>query len=566
MIKYCCPHNIYMNYFSTKQHFFIPSYGMSGTEAEKIDRFLKMLDKSGVNKIIESTINYSSSGGRPQTSNYDLLSTVLFCFAFGKGSLREIEEQTKYDIRVIYLMSGQQASYKTIGNFINNVILPYRWEIFSLITLAIFDEIGLEMKTAYIDGSKFEANANKYKFVWKPTKYHEKLSEKVRELLKKYSIDRGIKEKGIIPALEIAKKIVEFNEILVKSTGDKKSSSIKKDYKTLNEYLLKSLEYEEKERICGPDRNSYYKTDHDATAMTLKEDYYSGLGSNMHAAYCVQLMVINGLISSFIVTQSRNDTNDFIPILDKHYQLYKEYPERICADAGYGSLENYEYIETKEIKNFVKYYTWEGNVSGKNPSQYHLNDDGSITCLEGKNGYPVYDLDRHPKYPQSLFYKVEGCSDCRFSSYCKRYMKDKEENFKIFEIRPKLQLYIQNAEKNLLSAEGIEMRINRSAQVEGAFGIIKQDLQYERFRRKSLEKAELEFMLVVLGYNIRKLFKFYSGKSKTVFWKAPDNLVDESFKKPSAKRLSNKVKKKKEKSSNQIGKDSYKYKDKKGCD
>ena len=104
------------------------------------------------------------------------------------------------------------------------------------------------------------------------------------------------------------------------------------------------------------------------------------------------------------------------------------------------------------------------------------------------------------------------------------------------------------------------MRVNRSSQVEGAFGVIKQDFKYERFRRTLLPKVSTEFMLVCLGYNIRKLFKFYSGNAKFDYWKAPIRLQAETFKKPSAKRLSNKVNKKKNKSLNEETKSKYKYK------
>ena len=120
-------------------------------------------------------------------------------------------------------------------------------------------------------------------------------------------------------------------------------------------------------------------------------------------------------------------------------------------------------------------------------------------------------------------------------------MKNKDENFKIFEVTLQLQKYIQEAEENLLSIEGIEMRVNRSSQVEGAFGVIKQDFQYERFRRRSLPKVSLEFMLVCLGYNIRKLFKYYDGNAKFDYWKVPKNITPEKFKKPSVKRLSKKL-------------------------
>ena len=85
------------------------------------------------------------------------------------------------------------------------------------------------------------------------------------------------------------------------------------------------------------------------------------------------------------------------------------------------------------------------------------------------------------------------------------------------------------------------MRVNRSSQVEGAFGVIKQDFQYERFRRRSINKVSAEFMLVCLGYNVRKLFKHFNGEAKFNYWKAPDNIQTETFKKPSAKRLSKKL-------------------------
>ena len=139
-------------------------------------------------------------------------------------------------------------------------------------------------------------------------------------------------------------------------------------------------------------------------------------------------------------------------------------------------------------------------------------------------------------------------------------MKVKDEDFKIFEVHEELTYYKQKAFDNLLSAKGIEMRINRSSQVEGAFGVIKEDMNYTRLRRTSLEKVKTEFMLTFLGYNIRKLFRFFSGKAKLTYWVAPNDLKPEIKKKPSAKRLSNKASKIKTKSVNQISKASYKYK------
>lgn len=212
------------------------------------------------------------------------------------------------------------------------------------------------MDKMFIDGSKFEANANKYKFVWKPTKFHANLGIKVRSLLAKYDLQRGLPTDSIIESKIVAKKIIELNEFFKRNNIDlslKVNREHSKNYKLLLEILEKSLEYEEKERICGPNRNSYYKTDHDATVMCLKEDYYSGLGSNMHAAYNTQIAVIHGLITTYLVTQSRTDLCDFTPLLDRHYSFYESYPTAICADAGYGSYENYKYLDDNNIKNYL---------------------------------------------------------------------------------------------------------------------------------------------------------------------------------------------------------------------
>ena len=315
-------------------------------------------------------------------------------------------------------------------------------------------------------------------------------------------------------------------------------------FKTLNQILIKVLEYEEKERICGNDRNSYYKTDHDATAMCLKSDYYSGLGSNMHAAYNTQILVIKGLIMSYLVTQSRSDMYDFIPLLDKYYALYGKYPLNVCADSGYGSLDNYKYLENNNIGNYVKYLSWEGNVDGTNPDLYRLNSDDTITCLNGNIGYEVEIESRHKRKADSVFYKIDNCNCCAFKDYCMRFIKNKDTyNYKIFEVVKEFMKLKQKAEENLLSPKGIEIRINRSIQVEGDFGIEKQDYGYTRTRRRGLDKVSVEMMLTFLGLNIKKLFKFYETGMSSKFWIAPDDLESETFKKPSAKKLSKKGKK-----------------------
>ena len=550
-----------MGYFIMRQDFFLCCYASEVEKQSEINQYLSFLERSGIGEILKNVKPRNKPlGGRPEYNRYDLFAMILYGFAYTSGSLRDIEAACVNDLRFITLMRGEKPSYKVIGNYINDYIVPNTEEIFGVLIRRILKECQIETDDVFIDGTKIEANANKYKFVWKPTTYHHKLSDKIRELLDLYKLRDGIPAKGIIPSKQIAEKLTEFSR-LVEQDGEA-DKKLLHHYDLLKEYLEKALDYEEKERICGPDRNSYYKSDHDATAMALKEDYYSGLGSNMHAAYNVQVAVCKGIVCGYNVSQSRTDLKELIPIMEQFFRIHKKYPKNLCADAGYGSLENYKFLQDKEIGNYVKYMTWEGNVSGRNPSQYRLNEDNTITCLNGKTGYITEIPGRHHKKKDTVFYKVTGCRKCVFSPYCKRWQKKKSENFKTFEVLPELQNYIQQAEENLLSPKGIEIRVNRSCQVEGSYGVLKQDMNYIRFRRTSLRKVTAEYMLTFMGYNIRKLFRFFRGNLKTNYWIVPAGLEKETFKKPNAKRLSNKVLKKKNKTANQKAKKSYKYKKK----
>lgn len=137
--------------------------------------------------------------------------------------------------------------------------------------------------------------------------------------------------------------------------------------------MIKLLEYEEKERICGENRNSYFKTDKDATAMVLKEDYYSKLSHDFHAGYNIQAMVSSGLITIYGVFQDRSDHYTFIPMNDLYFKYYNEYPKNECADSKYEIYINYKYMREHHIDNYVKFQSWSGEVDGKRPNFFiHL--------------------------------------------------------------------------------------------------------------------------------------------------------------------------------------------------
>ena len=548
-----------MKHFSTIQEQFFYSFPIDVEEKQKIDGIIALLEESGVAELIcnnEST----SHMGRPEYDPCTLFAVTLLGFSIGKASLRDIESYCKNDLRFIYVTGGKSPSYSTICRFIKDVIQPHHDEIFALITKKIYEKCHVENDTCFIDGTKIEANANKFKFVWKPTKYHESLANKTRNLLSHMKLTKDVPHEGIISSALVSTKVTEAANQSAADVGVAEKAYAKM-CEHLMEYLLKTLEYEEKERICGENRNSYFKTDHDATAMCLKQDYYSGLGSSMHAAYQAQIIVSSGLISSYYVSQDRSDLYCFVPSIEIFHCMYGKYPKRIGADSGYGCTLNYSFCKNHGIKAFVKYNEWQGECSGRRPALYEYNEsDSTITCLGERTGYRVDVPGRHPKNQGGVFYKVTGCTGCAFMPYCRQFNKEKVAEEKVFEVNPEFQKFKQEARDLLLTPEGIEMRVNRSCQVEGAFGVIKQDMSYTRFRRRNIDPVSTEFMLTCLGYNLRKYMSFLIKEKLPKYWVAPADLKCEQFKKPSAKRLANKVNKKRQKSVNEKAKSSYKYK------
>lgn len=552
-----------MAYFTVFQDRLFPTAELSRREREKIDEFLRLLEDSGVGEIIhKETQKDKNSGGRNSYNPYRLFASIIYAFSKHSGSLRKIEESLKFDLRFLYINNQETPSYVTLSKFLNNVVVKHFELIFTKITSTILNKYKISIDDCFIDGTKIEANANKYKFVYKPTTFKINLFDKIRDLLIQYF--QLSENKKTFVSKEAAVYVSQMLEMLRKQNIDidniqvgrgHRNPKIVYDYFLLSSYLIKLLDYEEKEEICGPNRNSYYKTDHDATAMCLKEDYYSGLGSNTHAAYNLQIIVSKGIILSFYVSQDRNDQYTLIPALDKFYELYGFYPKRLCADAGYGSLKNYQYVLDKNIENYIKFGDWSRVVSGETYDLYHFNENGDLICLNGKVALKTRVYENRRSHKGNYIYVIESCSYCRFKKYCQSGLKEIRK-YRVFDVNYDYFKIRKQVTENLLSPKGIEMRVNRSSQVEGAFGVIKQDMDYERARRRGLENVSLEFMLTCLGYNIRKLFLLIEGKAKMDYWKVPDDLKAETIPPVNYE----KIFKKRKKGKNESLRDTYKHK------
>ena len=221
-----------MNYFNTKRPIFIVPSNRCYEEFEKIDKFISILNKSNIGILIE---NVQKKNGRNGYDSYNLVATIIYCFSQFKSSLREIEKLCVFDLRIIYLMQQEQPSHNVIKECINKYILPYQYEFFSMINKAIIEEFHLDTSNQYLDGTKIEANANKYKFVWKPTAFHKRLDSKIKELLLEMGFE--ITERNFIKSCklnELINKYISKEEINVYSIPSGRGKRLTKEQKSTN--------------------------------------------------------------------------------------------------------------------------------------------------------------------------------------------------------------------------------------------------------------------------------------------------------------------------------------------
>ena len=378
-----------MAYFTDFQDYFFLCSDISPEEKRKLNDYLRILEDSGVGEIIAEAVDKDpEKGGRPSYNPYRLFAAILYAFSKHSGSLRRIEDSIRFDTRFIYLMEQKVPSYSTISRFCNNIVVARQRKIFSCVTKEIIRKYGIDTSDTFVDGTKLEANANKYKFVWKPRKNHERLNEGLRTIISEYFLlppkKKDFVSKEVAEYLSMLREKIDSMGIPIVSGPGHRQAPIVRAYHALEKMLLKKLQYEEIEAICGPERNSYFKTDKDATAMCLKSDYYSGLGSNMHAAYSLQIMVSKGLILDYLVSQDRSDSKTLIPLLNHYYDDYGSSPKRLCADSGYSSLDNYRHIASKGIENYVKPQIWQKMICGEYVDLYRFDEEKNLICMNGR--------------------------------------------------------------------------------------------------------------------------------------------------------------------------------------
>ena len=459
-----------------------------------------------------------------------MLKTVLFGFMdTGYASLRELEDRCKTNIRYMYLMDYETPTYRSFSYFINEEIKESVQDIFKAVMEYIGKEEGVDFQHLYIDGSKFEANANKYTWVWRKgtERSRYRLYEKVTALLDEINETLAFSGLRIETNTEYTPEYLEEiaaryaslygidEKMFVHGKGRHKTQE-QRYYEKLAHFTEKLRGYVEKLRICGPERNSYSKTDHDATFMRMKRDYMGN--DQLLPGYNIQIGVADEYIAVVDVMQYRSDMDCFIPLMEKFKKLYGFYPKYPIADAGYGSFNNYIYCQLHGMEKFMKFPMYEKETKDENyrnnpfrAVNFKTDPDGSLLCPNNRKFKFAYRtaVKGNLYGRQNEIFECEDCSGCPYAEQCK-----KTEKNRTICLNQELTAIHEEVLGNLESIHGALLRMNRSIQAEGTFGILKYDRWYKRTVRRGLDSVKLELYLVSVGHNLYKYFnKHYRLRS-----------------------------------------------------
>ena len=488
--------------------------------SDPVYTFNEVMEHIDLNKYIAE--EKGCNAGRPKYDPIKLLKVILFAFMeYGYCSVRVIQKLCKTDIRFLWLLDEEPApSHMTISNFMNHCLKTKIEDILADINGYIFAQENVDLEHAYLDGTKLEANANKYSWVWKKGSIHSRnnvfsklnglLTEINESVLASYRVKFELRQEYAIEYVEyILETYLEVSGIkrenFVHGKGKRKSTE-QKQYERVEECLKRLKKYSEHIRICGEKRNSYSKTDHDATFFRMKKDY---MGNDaLLPGYNMQLLVCDEYIAHYGVFPFASDMDCFQPMMEGFARRYGHYPRYPLADAGYGSFNNYLFCQEHGMEKYMKFTMYEKESKDKKyrndpyrAVNFEIDQDGYMICPNGKRfNYLRTEPVKGNQFGRTEeYYQCEDCDGCPHRASC-----HKSSQNRIIRLNEELTRFHGEGLENLNSVHGALLRMNRSIQSEGAFGGIKWNRGYKRLRRRGIESVLLEIGLISCGFNLHK--------------------------------------------------------------
>ena len=491
-----------------------------------------------VEQIPTSTFDlYYSGNGCPPYHPKMMLKVWLYGICQRVYTCRKLAKKLREDLGFIWLSANQQPSYKTLNNFRSGLMGDLIDEVFAKLLVYLLEQGHIDISDLYIDGSKWEANNNKHQIIWRKNteRYKGQVLARVQSFLStlkelqaledaEYG-NNDLAEQGsaqeitvILNSQDLATCIGEINELAASESQKTKAGQLRSYAKKLSDEQVKLTKYEQQESLLSG-RNSYAKTDPDATGIRMKD-------GQLKPGYNAQITTSNQYILHASIHQTASDTPTFVSHLEGLKERLKNlksigWKPDFTMDAAYGSEENYQLIEAEGGRAFVKYFSWYRQVTGKLAKKIYQSENWDYNekedyylCPEGKK---LLFREMQTKTTQTGFerfirvYECESCQGCPVFEDCRGEKANKNTN-RCMHKSFAYERYKKQAFELLRSEEGNEKRSQRSVDVETPFANIKYNMGHRRFVLRGLVGVETEFKMLAVAHNIIKLECEETGK------------------------------------------------------
>lgn len=477
-----------------------------------------------VNGIVEQLdlkllVQEYNKEGKPSYHPKMMLKVMIYAYMDSTYSSRKIEKAMRENINFMWLAAQQVADHNTIARFRSKKLNTIFKDIFKQVVLLLAQEGLVTLKEVFTDGTKIESVAGRYTFVWgnaiktnkaKMEQQLEAMWQYAQSIADQQDDDPTPPDFKKIDKQKVENTVKKIEKII--SNNPKATTKAKAKLRYIKKNFPQNLDKYQKQEQTLASRGSYSKTDPDATFMRMKDDHMNN--GQLKPGYNVQISSQSQFVIHYSLHQTTNDQNTLKPHFDTFEYLYGFLPEQLTADAGYGSEENYQYLEQKQIEAFVKYNSFDKENGILNSKRKKKNEDFQRANLYYNQqqdlyicpmGQPMKKVGERKRktitgYLQvNSLYRAQNCQSCPLRGTC-----FKAKGNRTIERNHILEIHKEKVRKNLLSEIGQIKRKQRTADVEPVFAHIKSNRNFKRFTHKGIDKAELEFGLHALAHNLRK--------------------------------------------------------------
>ena len=453
-----------------------------------------------------------------------LIKVMLYAYHEAKDiSSRSIEKNCRRDINYKYLLEGRAApDHAAIARFRTKHFAKCAQSFLAQMSRILYELDQLTTSEVFIDGTKIEAAANKYTFVWKravsrhQARFSRKTALLVGDIIQRYDLkplwQKQVRKKHVKKLLKTLKTLARKQGLEFVCGRGHRKEQLQRDIEDLEAALEKIREYELKIHKCGM-RNSYSKTDSDATFMHMKDDHM--MNGQLKPAFNVQHAVNSGFIVSVRIFPDPTDVLTLKPFVENMESNLNMKFERIVADAGYESEENLTYLKEKGIAAYIKPGSYEQistrkfskEIGRKENMMYDAEHDCYICC----NGKAVKKTGSRKVKTTSGYireethYYCEECDGCPHRAKClkgKNWKKPLDKRYKTLIVSRKFEALRAEEYRLIDSEEGKKLRMNRSIQAEGCFADIKGDCGFTGFLCRGSVNVQAEYILFAMSHNL----------------------------------------------------------------